>query len=47
MAATTETGAVPDFLRMDQMVSSDPANARKTGSWHGWPTKEINPVTLD
>jgi DMSO/TMAO reductase YedYZ molybdopterin-dependent catalytic subunit len=44
--ATTAEGAVPDFLRMDQPVSSDPANARKTGNWHGWPTKDINPVTL-
>ena len=41
-----EEGAVPDFLRMDQPVSSDPANAKKTGNWHGWPTKDINPVTL-
>ena len=39
-------GAVPDFLRMDQPVSSDAANAKKTGNWHGWPTKDINPVTL-
>ena len=41
-----EEGAVPDFLRMDQPVSSDPANAKKTGNWHGWPTKDVNPVTL-
>src|SRR5579864_2657552 len=46
MATVKEEGAVPDFLRMDQPVSSDPANARKTGNWHGWPTKEIKPVTL-
>src|SRR6266478_1868535 len=46
MATTTAEGAIPDFLRMDQPVSSDPANARKTGNWHGWPTKDINPVTL-
>jgi len=46
MATTKEEGAVPDFLRMDQPVSSDPANAKKTGRWHGWPTKEIAPVTL-
>ena len=46
MATVTEEGAVPDFLRMDQPVSSDPANAKKTGNWHGWPTKEITPVTL-
>src|ERR1700687_580084 len=46
MASITEEGAVPDFLRMDQPVSSDPANAKKTGDWHGWPTKDINPVTL-
>ena len=31
---------------MDQPVSSDPANAKKTGNWHGWPTKDIDPVTL-
>jgi len=41
-----EEDPVPDFLRMDQPVSSDPANARKTGSWHGWPTKDLIPVTL-
>ena len=46
MTATTEEAGVPDFLRMDQPVSSDLLNAEKTGSWHGWPTKEINPVTL-
>ena len=46
MATTKAVGAVPDFLRMDQPVSSDPANAKKTGDWHGWPTKDINPVTL-
>ena len=46
MATTKEESAVPDFLRMDQPVSSDPANAKKTGNWHGWPTKDINPVTL-
>src|SRR6267142_3655056 len=46
MAMVTEESAVPDFLRMDQPVSSDPANAKKTGSWHGWPTKEITPVIL-
>ena len=46
MATTQEEGAVPDFLRMDQPVSSDPANAKKTGHWHGWPTKDITLVTL-
>src|SRR6266446_7039225 len=46
MATVKEEGAVPDFLRMDQPVSSDPANARKSGNWHGWPTKDITPVTL-
>src|ERR1700752_287930 len=46
MATLKEEGAVPDFLRMDQPVSSDPANAKKTGNWHGWPTKDITPVTL-
>ena len=46
MATTKAEGAVPDFLRMDQPVSSDPANAKKTGNWHGWPTKNINPATL-
>jgi DMSO/TMAO reductase YedYZ molybdopterin-dependent catalytic subunit len=44
--ATTKEGAVPDFLRMDQPVSSDPANTKKTGKWHGWPTKDIKPVIL-
>src|SRR5204863_3199990 len=46
MAAVKEEGAVPDFLRMDQPVGSDPANARKAGNWHGWPTKDITPVIL-
>jgi hypothetical protein len=31
---------------MGAAVGSDPANAEKTGSWHGWPTKEISPLTL-
>ena len=46
MATVKEEGAIPDFLRMDQPLSSDPANAQKTGNWHGWPTKNINPVML-
>jgi DMSO/TMAO reductase YedYZ molybdopterin-dependent catalytic subunit len=46
MAAAVEPGAVPDFLRMDQPVSSDPANAEKTGNWHGWPTRDLKPITL-
>ena len=46
VAMSKEQGAVPDFLRIEQPVSSDPANAKKTGNWHGWPTKDINPVTL-
>jgi hypothetical protein len=46
VAISKVEGAVPDFLRMDQSVSSDPANAKKTGNWHGWPTKDINPVML-
>ena len=46
MATVKEEGAVPDFLRMDQPVGSDPANARKAGNWHGWPTKDITPVIL-
>ena len=46
VAISKVEGAVPDFLRMDQPVSSDPANAKKTGDWHGWPTKDINPVML-
>jgi len=46
MSAAKTEAAVPDFLRMDQPVSSDPANARKTGNWHGWPTKDVKPVTL-
>jgi DMSO/TMAO reductase YedYZ molybdopterin-dependent catalytic subunit len=46
MRIKNEEGAVPDFLRMDQPVSSDPANAAKTGTWHRWPTKELKPVIL-
>jgi DMSO/TMAO reductase YedYZ molybdopterin-dependent catalytic subunit len=44
--ATTGEGAVPDFLRMDEPVGADPANAKKTGNWHGWPSKDVTPVTL-
>jgi DMSO/TMAO reductase YedYZ molybdopterin-dependent catalytic subunit len=46
MATAKEEDAVPDFLRMDQAISSDPANVRKTGNWYGWPTKDIKLVTL-
>jgi DMSO/TMAO reductase YedYZ molybdopterin-dependent catalytic subunit len=46
MAEAKEDSARPDFLRMDENVGSDPANARKTGNWHGWPTKDIKPVVL-
>jgi hypothetical protein len=46
MATAKEENAVPDFLRMDQPISSDPANVRKTGNWYGWPTKDIKLVTL-
>src|SRR5689334_16234822 len=46
MATIKQEGAVPDFLRMDQTITSDPANARDTGDWHGWPTKDIKPITL-
>ena len=43
---TREEGAVPDFLRMDDAIGSDAANAGLTGDWYGWPSKEVNPVTL-
>src|SRR6516225_11320779 len=43
---TKEEGTVPEFLCMDQPAGSAPANARKTGNWHGWPTKDLHPVTL-
>ena len=43
---TREEGAVPDFLRMDESLGSDAANAGLTGDWYGWPSKEVNPVTL-
>ena len=46
MASAKTEGAVPDFLRMDQAIGSDVANARKTGNWFGWPTKDLTPVTL-
>ena len=46
MATTKEEGALPDFLRMDEAIGSDPANAEKSGDWNGWPTKEVRPVTL-
>ncbi|SUZ50440.1 uncharacterized protein METZ01_LOCUS3294 [marine metagenome] len=44
--ATRQDDVIPDFLRMDDAIGSDPANANKTGNWHGWPTKDLNPVTL-
>jgi len=28
---------------MDQPISSDPANPRKTDNWYGWPAKDIKP----
>ena len=31
---------------MDQPISSDPANPRKTDNWYGWPAKDIKPATL-
>ena len=43
---TREEGAVPDFLRMDDAIGSDAANTGLTGDWYGWPSKEVNPVTL-
>ena len=43
---TREEGAVPDFLRMDEAIGSDMANAGLNGDWYGWPSKEVNPVTL-
>ena len=43
---TREEGAVPDFLRMDDAIGSDAANAGLTGDWYGWPSKPVNPVTL-
>ena len=46
MATTREEGAAPDFLRMDAPVGSDAANIDLTGDWHGWPHKEVKPVTL-
>src|SRR6202142_45292 len=46
MATTQQDGAVPDFLRMDQRVSTNPANAKKTADWYGWPTQKSKPVTL-
>ncbi len=46
MATKQQEGAIPDFLRMDEAIGSDPANADKRGDWHGWPTKDLNPVTL-
>jgi DMSO/TMAO reductase YedYZ molybdopterin-dependent catalytic subunit len=46
MATTTTEAAVPDFLRMDQSIGSDPANVKKTGNWHGWPSREMTPLTL-
>ena len=39
---TREEGAVPDFLRMDEAIGSDAANAGLTGDWYGWPSKEVN-----
>ena len=44
--ATRQDDVIPDFLRMDDAIGSDPANVNKTGNWRGWPTKDLNPVTL-
>ena len=33
--ATRQDDVVPDFLRMDDAIGSDPANANKTGNWNG------------
>ena len=44
--STRQDGVIPDFLRMDDAIGSDPANADKTGNWQGWPTKDLNPVKL-
>ena len=44
--ATRQDDVVPDCLRMDEAIGSDPANAKKTGDWNGWPTKDLNTVTL-
>ena len=44
--ATRQDDVVPDFLRMDDAIGSDPANANKTGDWNGWPTKDLNTVNL-
>ena len=46
MATTKEEGAVPDFLRMDAQAGSDAAKIKLTGDWHGWPHKDVKPVTL-
>ena len=32
MATRQDLGAIPDFLRMDEAIGSDPANANKTDS---------------
>ena len=31
---------------MDRPINSDPVNAKKTGNWHGWSTKDITPIIL-
>ena len=46
MARVKDEPAIPDFLRMDRPINSDPVNAKRTGNWHGWPSKDITPITL-
>ena len=38
----TGVEVVPDFLLMDSGAETKKAK----GGWYGWPTKELNPVTL-
>lgn len=46
MATRQQEGAVPNFLRMDVEAGAKPASTWAGGGWHGWPTKELKPVTL-
>ena len=41
----TGVEVVPDFLQIDHPTDSGSAN-QTAGKWYGWPSKEMNPVTL-
>ena len=42
-----EESATPDFLRMDRTSTNESQSyIREGGRWMGWPSKELNPITV-